>query len=175
MEFLLRVSYLEIYNEQIHDLLADGPKKDLKIHENRNVFITFLLLLLTSQREFFIGDLTETVVVSAEETERILQKGTSNRQIGGTNMNDSSSRSHTIFKMVIESRYLSSDDDDGGAVTVGCLNLVDLAGSERVRQTGAEGIRLKEGTHINKSLLTLGTVIGKLSEGASSENGYWLP
>jgi centromeric protein E len=109
--------------------------------------------------------LTETVVVSAEETERILRKGSSNRQTGETNMNESSSRSHTIFKMVIESRDL----DDEGAVTVSCLNLVDLAGSERVRQTGAEGIRMREGNHINKSLLTLGTVIGKLSEGGDDK------
>lgn len=109
--------------------------------------------------------MTETVVVSAEETERILRKGSSNRQTGETNMNESSSRSHTIFKMVIESRDL----DDEGAVTVSCLNLVDLAGSERVRQTGAEGIRMREGNHINKSLLTLGTVIGKLSEGGDDK------
>ena len=76
-------------------------------------------------------------------------------------MNERSSRSHTIFRMTIESK----SDDELGAVKVSVLNLVDLAGSERVGHTGAEGIRLKEGGHINKSLLTLGSVIGKLSDG----------
>ena len=93
-------------------------------------------------------------------------------------MNERSSRSHTIFRIIIESRDRSDNndtdaqsvsnfgDDEGftGAVKVSCLNLVDLAGSERVGQTGAEGQRLKEGAHINKSLLSLGTVISKLSE-----------
>jgi centromeric protein E len=83
-------------------------------------------------------------------------------------MNDRSSRSHTVFRIVIESRECvtgSSRDSVDGAVRVAHLNLVDLAGSERVANTGAEGQRLKEGAHINKSLLTLGTVIGKLSDG----------
>ena len=79
-------------------------------------------------------------------------------------MNDRSSRSHTVFRVVIESRASGSGAEESG-VRVAHLNLVDLAGSERVSNTGAEGQRLKEGGHINKSLLTLGTVIGKLSEG----------
>lgn len=82
-------------------------------------------------------------------------------------MNDRSSRSHTVFRVVVESREcaVSGRDSVDGAVRVAHLNLVDLAGSERVANTGAEGQRLKEGAHINKSLLTLGTVIGKLSDG----------
>ena len=83
-------------------------------------------------------------------------------------MNDRSSRSHTVFRIVIESRECAAGGDRDsvdGAVRVAHLNLVDLAGSERVANTGAEGKRLKEGAHINKSLLTLGTVIGKLSDG----------
>lgn len=78
-------------------------------------------------------------------------------------MNDRSSRSHTIFRIIIESRDEAEGDD--GPVRVAHLNLVDLAGSERASATGAEGQRLKEGGHINKSLLTLGIVIAKLSEG----------
>lgn len=75
--------------------------------------------------------------------------------------------------MVIESRERTQDDQNtSGAVRVSCLNLVDLAGSERVGHTGAEGIRLKEGGHINKSLLTLGTVIKKLADGADSHIPY---
>lgn len=106
---------------------------------------------------------------------RLMLKGEANRHTGETNMNERSSRSHTIFRMVIESRERKSEGESGqgryaGAVKVSSLSLVDLAGSERVAHTGAEGIRLKEGSHINKSLLTLGTVIGRLSEG--SERGH---
>jgi centromeric protein E len=74
---------------------------------------------------------------------------------------------------VVESRTLEAEPSDKGAVLVSTLTLVDLAGSERVAKTGAEGIRMKEGTAINKSLLTLGNVINKLSEGAQAQ-GAWL-
>ncbi|PIN18320.1 Kinesin-like protein [Handroanthus impetiginosus] len=90
-------------------------------------------------------------------------------------MNVYSSRSHTIFRMIIESRDRTDDaqaEFSCDAVRVSVLNLVDLAGSERAAKTGAEGIRLKEGSHINKSLMTLGTVIKKLSEGAESNGGH---
>jgi centromeric protein E len=105
----------------------------------------------------------------------LLEQGEANRHVGSTRMNEGSSRSHTVFRMVIESRARASDavpaeaapeDGGAGAILVSTLTLVDLAGSERVAKTGAEGIRMKEGTAINRSLLTLGTVINKLSEGA---------
>ncbi|XJO73607.1 hypothetical protein BDV3_004562 [Batrachochytrium dendrobatidis] len=152
-EFLLRVSYLEIYNEVIRDLLEPG-NINLKIHETIN-------------RDIFVGNLSEHVVSSAVQIKEILAIGEGNRHIGETNMNDKSSRSHTIFKMVVESRFRK---DNADAVKVSQLNLVDLAGSERVGHTGAEGIRLKEGGHINKSLLTLSTVIGKLSDGGDKRH-----
>ncbi|KAJ3087610.1 hypothetical protein HK102_010652, partial [Quaeritorhiza haematococci] len=160
-EFLLRVSYLEIYNEAIKDLLQPN-RENLKIHENPN-------------KEIFIGDLSEHVVVSPAEVEQLLSKGQGHRHIGETNMNERSSRSHTIFRMVIESRERTHNDSgqrisSSGAVKVSCLNLVDLAGSERVGHTGAEGIRLKEGGHINKSLLALGSVIAKLAEGGDKRH-----
>ncbi|KAK9289712.1 hypothetical protein L1049_007871 [Liquidambar formosana] len=104
-----------------------------------------------------------------------MEFGESHRHIGETNMNLYSSRSHTIFRMIIESREKGEDEDIGSpcdAVRVSVLNLVDLAGSERAAKTGAEGVRLKEGSHINKSLMTLGTVIKKLSEGAESQGGH---
>lgn len=88
------------------------------------------------------------------------------RTIGRTNMNEYSSRSHTIYRMIIESREKSSADSRGGALRQAALSFVDLAGSERIRQTGSEGIRLKEGGHINRSLLSLATVINKLAEGS---------
>ncbi|EOY08992.1 P-loop containing nucleoside triphosphate hydrolases superfamily protein isoform 3, partial [Theobroma cacao] len=106
-----------------------------------------------------------------------MEFGESHRHIGETNMNLHSSRSHTIFRMIIESRDRTEDGDGDtvnscDAVRVSVLNLVDLAGSERAAKTGAEGVRLKEGSHINKSLMTLGTVIKKLSEGAESQGGH---
>ncbi|GMP35500.1 hypothetical protein CsSME_00007904 [Camellia sinensis var. sinensis] len=134
-EFLLRMSYMEIYNEEINDLLAPEHRK-LQIHESL-------------ERGIFVARLKEEIVASPEQILELMEFGKSHRHIGETNMNLYSSRSHTIFRM----------------------NLVDLAGSERAAKMGAEGVRLKEGSHINKSLMTLGTVIKKLSEGAESQ-GY---
>ncbi|XP_057785128.1 kinesin-like protein KIN-7O isoform X2 [Salvia miltiorrhiza] len=135
-EFLLRMSYLEIYNEEINDLLAPEHRK-LQIHES-------------IERGIFVAGLREEIVASAEQILELMEFGESHRHVGETNMNTYSSRSHTIFRM----------------------NLVDLAGSERAAKTGAEGVRLKEGSHINKSLMILGTVIKKLSEGAESQGGH---
>ena len=104
----------------------------------------------------------------------LLERGTKRRHVGATNMNMHSSRSHTIFRMIIESRAIEgkASGADDAAVLVSTLNLVDLAGSERMSKTGAEGERAKEGAHINKSLMTLGVVINKLSEGVESKGGH---
>ncbi|KAK9123284.1 hypothetical protein Sjap_012886 [Stephania japonica] len=160
-EFLLRMSYMEIYNEEINDLLAPEHRK-LQIHESL-------------ERGIFVAGLKEEIVVTPEQVLDLMEFGESHRHIGETNMNVYSSRSHTIFRMIIESRDRTEDGDVGhscDAVRVSVLNLVDLAGSERAAKTGAEGVRLKEGSHINKSLMTLGTVIKKLSEGAESQGGH---
>ncbi|KAF7135026.1 hypothetical protein RHSIM_Rhsim08G0184500 [Rhododendron simsii] len=160
-EFLLRMSYMEIYNEEINDLLAPEHRK-LQIHESL-------------ERGIFVAGLREEIVASPEQVLEFMEFGESHRHIGETNMNLYSSRSHTIFRMIIESRNRCEDEDVGSscdAVRVSVLNLVDLAGSERAAKTGAEGVRLKEGSHINKSLMTLGTVIKKLSEGAESQGGH---
>ncbi|XP_002988432.2 kinesin-like protein KIN-7O isoform X2 [Selaginella moellendorffii] len=159
-EFLLRVSYMEIYNEEINDLLAPENRK-LQVHEN-------------IERGIFVAGLREEIVSCPEQVLQLLDFGEAHRHVGETNMNVYSSRSHTIFRMVIESRDRSQDDalQTCDAVRVSVLNLVDLAGSERVAKTGAEGARLKEGSHINKSLMTLGTVINKLSEGIESQGGH---
>lgn len=162
-EFLLRMSYMEIYNEEINDLLAPEHRK-LQIHESL-------------ERGIFVAGLREEIVASPEQVLEFMEFGESHRHIGETNMNLYSSRSHTIFRMIIESRNRCEDEDeDAGsfcdAVRVSVLNLVDLAGSERASKTGAEGVRLKEGSHINKSLMTLGTVIKKLSEGGESQGGH---
>ncbi|ESR34354.1 hypothetical protein CICLE_v10006521mg, partial [Citrus x clementina] len=160
-EFLLRMSYMEIYNEDINDLLAPEHRK-LQIHESL-------------ERGIYVAGLREEIVASPQQVLNLMDFGESHRHIGETNMNLHSSRSHTIFRMIIESRDKTEDDNNDNscdAVRVSVLNLVDLAGSERAAKTGAEGVRLKEGSHINKSLMTLGTVIKKLSEGAESQGGH---
>ncbi|XP_023731886.1 kinesin-like protein KIN-7N isoform X1 [Lactuca sativa] len=150
-EFLIRVSYMEIYNEEINDLFAVENQK-LQIHESL-------------ERGIFVAGLREEIVNNAEQVLKLIEMGEVNRHFGETNMNVRSSRSHTIFRMVIESKGKDSTNLDD-AIRVSVLNLVDLAGSERIAKTGAGGVRLKEGKHINKSLMILGNVINKLSEGA---------
>ncbi|XP_070359470.1 centromere-associated protein E-like isoform X1 [Equus asinus] len=152
-EFLLRVSYMEIYNETITDLLCDTQKmKPLIIREDFN-------------RNVYVADLTEEVVYTPEMALKWITKGEKNRHYGITKMNQRSSRSHTIFRMILESREKGEPSNCEGSVKVSHLNLVDLAGSERAAQTGAEGVRLKEGCNINRSLFILGQVIKKLSDG----------
>ncbi|KAL3632554.1 hypothetical protein CASFOL_025538 [Castilleja foliolosa] len=165
-EFLLRMSYMEIYNEEINDLLAPEHRK-LQIHES-------------IERGIFVAGLREEIVASADQVLERMEYGESHRHIGETNMNVYSSRSHTIFRMEFKDRLsragrkvmmLKRNFHVMQFVCLSC-NLVDLAGSERAAKTGAEGVRLKEGSHINKSLMTLGTVIKKLSEGAESQGGH---
>ncbi|XP_029416096.1 centromere-associated protein E isoform X2 [Nannospalax galili] len=152
-EFLLRVSYMEIYNETITDLLCNAQKmKPLIIREDIN-------------RNVYVADLTEEVVYTSEMALKWISKGEKNRHYGVTKMNQRSSRSHTIFRMILESREKGESSNCEGSIKVSHLNLVDLAGSERAAQTGAEGVRLKEGCNINRSLFILGQVIKKLSDG----------
>ncbi|NXB99334.1 CENPE protein, partial [Orthonyx spaldingii] len=161
-EFLLRVSYMEIYNETITDLLCDSTKqKPLGIREDVN-------------RNIYVEDLIEEVVVSPEQVMEWIRKGERNRHYGETKMNEHSSRSHTIFRMIIESRERSdpANANCDGAVMVSHLNLVDLAGSERASQTGSDGVRLKEGCNINRSLFILGQVIKKLCDDPSGFINY---
>ncbi|CAK6974504.1 centromere-associated protein E [Scomber scombrus] len=154
-EFLLRVSYMEIYNETVTDLLVDSWKrKPLEVREAIN-------------KNIYVADLTEELVTSPAQALAWILKGEKNRHYGKTKMNQRSSRSHTIFRMILESRERSdpaSGENADGAIIVSHLNLVDLAGSERASQTGAEGARFKEGCNINRSLFTLGQVIKKLTD-----------
>nr|NP_001260380.1 CENP-meta, isoform D [Drosophila melanogaster]AGB92915.1 CENP-meta, isoform D [Drosophila melanogaster] len=150
-DFLLRVGYIEIYNEKIYDLL-NKKNQDLKIHESGNGIVNV--------------NCEECIITSEVDLLRLLCLGNKERTVGETNMNERSSRSHAIFKIIIESRKSDHSDDD--AVIQSVLNLVDLAGSERADQTGARGARLKEGGHINKSLLFLSNVIKSLSENADN-------
>uniref|UniRef100_A0A6P4ELU2 Centromere-associated protein E isoform X2 n=1 Tax=Drosophila rhopaloa TaxID=1041015 RepID=A0A6P4ELU2_DRORH len=151
-DFLLRVGYIEIYNEKIYDLL-NKKNQDLKIHESGNGIVNV--------------NCEECIITSEDDLLRLLCMGNKERTVGETNMNERSSRSHAIFRIIIESRKSDRSDDD--AVIQSVLNLVDLAGSERADQTGARGARLKEGGHINKSLLFLSNVIKSLSENVDNK------
>ncbi|XP_078071478.1 centromere-associated protein E [Mustelus asterias] len=146
-EFLLRVSYMEIYNESVSDLFAGPKRRPLEVREDM-------------ERIVYVAGLTEELAVTYEDVMKLVQKGEKNRHYGETKMNEHSSRSHTIFRLIVESRDITNE-----AIIVAHLNLVDLAGSERASQTGAEGVRLKEGCFINRSLFVLGQVIKKLSDG----------
>lgn len=156
-DFLLRVSYVEIYNEVIRDLLAPGDEgQNLKLRED--------------PRKGVYVESKEEIITTYDDILHLLQVGNARRTVGHTAMNDRSSRSHSLFRIVIESKQKQvedarrkSEDDVTGAVLVACLSLVDLAGSESVRNTAAEGLRQREAGNINKSLLTLSRVIHKLA------------
>ena len=156
-QFLICASFLEIYNEEVHDLLSKNSKNKLDIKEN-------------SDGVFYVKDLTSIVVKSIHEMKEVMEAGRKNRHVGETLMNRDSSRSHSIFSIKIE----TSDTDKTGMnhYKAAKLNLVDLAGSERQSKTGSTGERLKEATNINKSLLTLGNVISALVDGASTHIPY---
>jgi kinesin family protein 3/17 len=157
IKFLVLVSYLEIYNEDVRDLLGKDDSQRLEIKERPDIGV-------------YVKDLTKTVCKNADEMERVMTLGNKSRSTGATNMNADSSRSHAIFSVVIE----CSDKGPDGAdrLRAGKLHLVDLAGSERQSKTGATGIRLKEATKINLSLSTLGNVISALVDGKSTHIPY---
>ena len=154
--FLVRASYLEIYNEEIRDLLSKDPKNHLDLKENVDSGV-------------YVKDLTSFVVKNATEIDHVMQAGKKNRSVGATLMNQASSRSHSIFTIIIE---CAESDGRGDHIRVGKLNLVDLAGSERQSKTGATGDRLKEATKINSSLVALGNVISALVDGKSAHIPY---
>ncbi|VDK35214.1 unnamed protein product [Taenia asiatica] len=153
-QFLVRASYLEIYKEEIRDLLRKDSTKHLKIKE-------------TPDRGVYIANLSTVLTRSIKEIEKLMSIGHSNRSVGATNMNEQSSRSHAIFIVTVEScearvSCIKIDPDGQRHIRVGKLNLVDLAGSERQSKTHSEGERLIEATKINLSLYTLGNVISAL-------------
>jgi len=155
--FLVRVQYLEIYNEEVKDLLGKDQNARLDVKERPDVGV-------------YVKDLSHFVANNADDMDRIMTVGNKNRSVGATNMNEHSSRSHAIFTVMIE---CSDKGPDGQQrVKMGKLNLVDLAGSERQSKTGATGQRLKEATKINLSLSTLGNVISSLVDGKSTHVPY---
>ncbi|XP_033121283.1 kinesin-like protein KIF17 isoform X2 [Anneissia japonica] len=157
VKYLVRASYLEIYNEEIRDLLGKDSKLklDLKEHPDKGVYVK---------------DLSMHTVQNVRACEKVMEMGWKNRSTGATLMNADSSRSHSIFTIHVE----MCETDDGGEdhLRAGKLNLVDLAGSERQGKTGATGERLKEATKINLSLSALGNVISALVDGKSKHIPY---
>uniref|UniRef100_A0A8C4XE61 Kinesin-like protein n=1 Tax=Erpetoichthys calabaricus TaxID=27687 RepID=A0A8C4XE61_ERPCA len=153
LEFHIKVSYFEIYMEKIRDLL-DVTKTNLSVHEDKN-------------RVPYVKGCTERFVSSPEEVMDVIDEGKSNRHVAVTNMNEHSSRSHSIFLINIKQEHIETEQKLSGK-----LYLVDLAGSEKVSKTGAEGAVLDEAKNINKSLSALGNVISALAEGTKTHVPY---
>uniref|UniRef100_A0A8C7BBF4 Kinesin-like protein KIF17 n=1 Tax=Neovison vison TaxID=452646 RepID=A0A8C7BBF4_NEOVI len=156
-KFLVRASYLEIYNEDVRDLLGTDTKQKLELKEH-------------PERGVYVKGLSMHTVHSVAQCERIMETGWKNRSVGYTLMNKDSSRSHSIFTISIE--IYAVDERGQDHLRAGKLNLVDLAGSERQSKTGATGERLKEATKINLSLSALGNVISALVDGRCKHIPY---
>jgi kinesin family member 1 len=152
-QFSVEASYLEIYNERIRDLLDPG-RAHLKVREH-------------PQTGVFVENLSTCAVQSYKDVSDLLEMGLQQRTTASTNMNSESSRSHSVFTIVIRMQSLLASGKT--AVRLCQLCLVDLAGSERAASTGATGARLKEGANINRSLSTLGRCISALAKAASAE------
>ncbi|PWA55123.1 P-loop containing nucleoside triphosphate hydrolases superfamily protein [Artemisia annua] len=183
-EYLIRVSFIEIFKEEVFDLLESntvvyskgdgngkgtGPSRaPIQIRETANGGIS-------------LAGVTEAEVTSQEEMASFLLRGSVNRATGSTNMNSQSSRSHAIFTISMEQKRIAGPtsggghDDAGDDILSAKLHLVDLAGSERAKKTGADGMRLREGIHINKGLLALGNVISALGDDKKRKEGGHVP
>ncbi|XP_058469689.1 kinesin-like protein KIF3C [Solea solea] len=158
-QYLVRASYLEIYREEVRDLLDPnhGTARALELRERPETGV-------------YVQDLTSCVCKSIKEIEEVMNVGNQARAVGATDMNEHSSRSHALFLITVE---CSQPGPDGRKhIRVGRLNLVDLAGSERQAKTGVQGERLKEAAKINLSLSALGNVISALADGRSSHVPY---
>ncbi|KAL9044482.1 MAG: hypothetical protein Q9214_002379, partial [Letrouitia sp. 1 TL-2023] len=153
IEYTVRVSYMEIYMERIRDLLM--PQNDnLPIHEDKS-------------RGVYVKGLLEIYVSSVQEVLEVMRRGGASRATAATNMNQESSRSHSIFVITITQKNVET-----GSAKSGQLFLVDLAGSEKVGKTGASGQTLEEAKKINRSLSALGMVINSLTDGKSTHIPY---
>uniref|UniRef100_A0A5K3FTZ0 Kinesin-like protein n=1 Tax=Mesocestoides corti TaxID=53468 RepID=A0A5K3FTZ0_MESCO len=158
VKYLIHASFLEIYNEEIRDLLGKDQKAkcDLKEHPERGVFV---------------AGLSMHKVKCVEDCKLIMDQGGKNRHVGATLMNADSSRSHSIFTIYLE-MTVADEGTNTDHIRAGKLNLVDLAGSERQSKTNATGDRLKEATKINLSLSALGNVISALVDSSSKHIPY---
>lgn len=156
-QYLVRASYLEIYREEVLDLLNKGGVQKLDLHEKPGSGV-------------YVKDLSTALVETPEKLMEIMIKGNKNRHVGQTKMNHESSRSHSIFTVTVECAEIGTDGK--AHIKVGKLNMVDLAGSEKQSKTGSEGVRLEEAIKINLSLTTLCHVISSLVDGKSQYVPY---
>ncbi|KAL6866207.1 hypothetical protein ACO1O0_002312 [Amphichorda felina] len=146
----VEVSYLEIYNERVRDLLNPSTKGNLRVREHPSTGP-------------YVEDLAKLVVGGFQEIENLMDEGNKARTVAATNMNETSSRSHAVFTLMLTQKKMDTETKME-AERVAKISLVDLAGSERATSTGATGARLKEGAEINRSLSTLGRVIAALAD-----------
>eukprot|EP00798_Chlamydomonas_sp_ICE-L_P005079 gene5079-34877_t len=147
-EYTFSASVLEIYNEQIFDLLAGGRDQEDKLDVKQN-----------TAGGMHVPGLSVEIVANEEEVHRLINKGRGNRSTFATNMNEHSSRSHLVLSV-----YITGVNSKTNQSVKGKLHLIDLAGSERIARTNAQGDRLKEAQNINKSLSALGDVIQALQQ-----------
>ncbi|KAM6453880.1 kinesin-like protein KIF13A isoform 5-T5 [Liasis olivaceus] len=154
--FKVEVSYMEIYNEKVRDLLdPKGSRQSLKVREHKVLGP-------------YVDGLSQLAVTCFEDIESLMSEGNKSRTVAATNMNEESSRSHAVFNIIVTQTLYDLQSGNSGE-KVSKVSLVDLAGSERVSKTGAAGERLKEGSNINKSLSTLGLVISSLADQAAGK------
>ena len=162
-KIVVRGSYIEIYNEEIRDLLSSNPKKKLTLHEKPKVGV-------------HVTGLTEHVCQTEDDLNELLRLGMKNRETASTQMNAVSSRSHSLFQLKIEK--ITDDETQFGTggqrvkLRVSKLNMVDLAGSEKTAKSGSQGERFKEATKINLSLTTLCHVISALTSKQATHIPY---
>ena len=155
-KFIIRASFLQIYNENISDLLKPD-KKNLQIREDK-------------KKGIYVDLLSEWAVRTPVDLYALLKKGGNLRATSSTYMNDVSSRSHAVFVITVEQMTTELNQGNKTQIKVGKLNLVDLAGSERIRITGTTGQQLEESKKINKSLSCLGNVINALTDKKNKNN-----
>ncbi len=171
----VEVSYMEIYNEKVHDLLNPSmSRQGLKVREH-NVLGPYVdglsqLAVISYQVRIWKCKAIILPLSFSQEIEDLMVEGNKSRTVAATNMNNESSRSHAVFTVVFTQTLIDAESGVSGE-KVSKVSLVDLAGSERAVKTGAVGDRLKEGSNINKSLTTLGLVISKLADQAAAATG----
>ena len=162
-EYLIKLWYVEIYNENIRDLLSNKNEK------NEN-----LELREDPVEGIIINNITEIITNSMNEILNLLKKGNKNRTVEETDANKTSSRSHAILQIKVSFKE-KNNENKNNEVRFGKLNLIDLAGSERASTTTNKGLRLIEGANINKSLLTLGNCINALAEKNKKGSKTYIP
>lgn len=171
MDYSVKISYVELYNEELRDLLAPellapiGSAQPMSMGAPRDNQGGLKIFDDSSKKGVFIQGLEETSVKDFHDALSLLNRGSHRRQIAATKFNDHSSRSHSVFSITVHCKETSSLGDD--LLKVGKLNLVDLAGAENIGRSGAENKRAREAGMINQSLLTLGRVINALVDRSS--------